>query len=74
MDVVVSSIYPPSTVEQWLAGLGVGAQLSLVVWSPYARFCCYHSLQQSMGVLFQGTYKMKTICQSKKKDGYKKLT
>jgi hypothetical protein len=74
----VSSVHPPSTLEQRLAGLGAGARLFLVVVGPTSRFrrhvvviihcsrawaCRFKGCRGSMFI----TYKMKTICQLKKK-------
>jgi hypothetical protein len=58
VDVIMSSIHLPSTLEQRLTGLGAGAWLFLIVVGPTCQFSSsyggYHLLQQGMGVSFQG--------------------
>jgi hypothetical protein len=69
VDVVVSSVHPPSTLEQRLAGLEAGARLFLVVVGPTcpcssSLACRFKGCRDSMFI----TYKMKTICQLEKMD------
>jgi hypothetical protein len=83
VDVIMSSVHPPSTLEQRLAGLEAGARLFLVVVGPMSCFrrhvvviihcsrawaCCFKGCRGSMFI----TYKMKTLCQLKKKKKKKK--
>lgn len=56
--VVVGCYHPRSTLEQWLAGLGTGAGLFLVIVGPWCSFLSsyagYLSCCWAWGVLFQG--------------------